>query len=72
MAKSKSIWIAFTADELELPLAVADTCKELAKCLGVTDSYVFKLAGNERSGVRCGYKVERIDVGLDWRQKNGL
>lgn len=72
MAKSRSLWIAFTSDSLELPLVVADTSKELAKYLGVTESYVFKLAGNVRSGVRCGYKVERIDVGLDWRKNNGL
>lgn len=72
MAKSRSLWIAFTSDELELPLYVADTCKELAEYLGVTDGYVFKLAGNERKGIRCGYKVEKVEVGFEWRQENGL
>ena len=65
MAKSRSLWIAFTSDELELPLYVADTCKELAEYLGITLHYAIKL-------VRCGYKVERIDVGLEWRERNGL
>lgn len=72
MAKSRSLWIAFTSDELELPLYVADTCKELAEYLGITLHYAIKLARNERKGIRCGYKVEKIDVGLEWRERNGL
>lgn len=72
MAKSRSLWIAFSADEFELPLAVADNSKELAKYLGVTESYVLKKAYKKLSGERCGYKIERIEVGLEWRERNGL
>lgn len=72
MAKSRSIWMAISADELELPLYVADTSKELAKHLGVTESYIHKKAYKKLNGEKCGYKVERIEVGLEWRERNGL
>lgn len=74
MAKSRSLWIAFTADSLELPLVVADTSKELARYLGVSQNLVHKKVYQRQkfSGEKCGYKVEKIDVGLEWRERNGL
>mgnify|MGYP000018877188 CR=1 FL=1 len=72
MAKSKSLWIAFTSDELELPIAVADTAKELGKYLGITENGVFKNKHQKSTGEISGYKVERIDIGVDWRDKHGL
>lgn len=74
MAKSRSLWIAFTSDSLELPLVVADTSRELAKYLGVSQNLVHKKVYQKQkfSGEKCGYKVEKIDVGLEWRERNGL
>ena len=74
MAKSRSLWIAFTSDSLELPLIVADTSRELAKHLGVSQESVHKKVYQKQkySGEKCGYKVEKIDVGLEWRERNGL
>lgn len=73
MARSRSIWIAVSADKFELPFAIADNSKELARYLGVSESYVLKKARDKRlTGGKCGYKIERVDVGLDWRERNGL
>lgn len=72
MAKSRSLWVAFSSDSLELPFVVADTSRELARYLGVSENYVLKKVYQKLSGEKCGYKVERIDVGLEWRERNGL
>lgn len=47
----KYIWLAVTADEYELPLAVADSAKELGNCFGlsaktVTNSTLMKYDGS--------------------------
>ena len=70
MAKGENLWIAFSKDELELPLAVADTYKELAEFLGVTNNFVLKLAKNKRNGKRFG--VKKINIDLNWRKKYEL
>ena len=41
MGNSKTLYLKTTKDDLELPIAVADTGEELARILGVTKSNVF-------------------------------
>ncbi len=69
---SSFLWLAVTTDELELPIVVADTAKELGKYLGITENGVFKNKHQKSTGEISGYKVEKIDVDLDWRDKHGL
>ena len=53
-----NIWMYVTDDEYELPMAVADTCAELAKLVGVTtnairlDRYRARLNGNKSRFVK--------------------
>ncbi len=51
------IWMAVTADRLELPLAVADTARELAIKMGVKTTQIEKSWYAKRSGRRKGYRV---------------
>lgn len=55
-----------------MPVAVADTAKELGKYLGITENGVFKNKHQKSTGEISGYKVKKIDVDLDWRDKHGL
>ena len=58
------LWMAVTADEYELPIAVADTSIELGKMLGVSDSTIAVSIKKKFDGRRNGYrylKVENID-----------
>lgn len=51
---TKYIWICVEADEYELPLAVADTARELAEMMGTTkhniDTFVSKGCNGKLSG----------------------
>lgn len=38
---SESLWIACTADKYELPIAVADSAKELARYLGIAENSAY-------------------------------
>lgn len=59
----KKLWMAVTPDIYELPLAIADTAKSLAKMLGVTESNVCHLWHRKRKGdIRCKYYIYRIEV----------
>jgi hypothetical protein len=57
-------WLAVTPDELELPLAVAETAQELGKMLGISGNTImaseFRSAGGRNSG-RKFIKVPRED-----------
>ena len=41
--KSKNIYVAYTHDEYELPVAVADTAAELAKMVGITRQSLYTM-----------------------------
>lgn len=60
----KYLWLAVTPDELELPLAVAETADELGKMLGISGNTImaseFRGAGGRCSG-RKFVKVPRED-----------
>lgn len=58
------LWMAVTADEYELPIAVADTSIELGQMLGVSDSTITTSIKKKLDGSRSGLrylKVENID-----------
>ena len=74
MNKQRYLWMAVTADEYELPLAVEDTAAELARRLGVSENTVRTVeyrGKNEmyrrtRKGPMPGfgtrYKVRKVEV----------
>lgn len=55
------LWIAVTADEYELPLAVADTGTELSKMLGVSCSAITH-AMQRGYGKRAKQKYLKVEV----------
>lgn len=65
MGKKKYIWMAVEADEYELPLAVADTAKEMGEIFGVHKDSVIDSASKNRSGKITGRKFVRIERGKD-------
>ena len=74
MSKQRYLWLAVTADEYELPLAVENTAAELARRLGVSEDTVRVMeyrGKNERyrrtkkgpmPGFGVRYKVRKVEV----------
>jgi hypothetical protein len=57
-----TLYMNVTKDELELPLAVADTVAELAKMVGVRENSIFGAMGRaKKSGCKCAYVRVEID-----------
>lgn len=52
------LYLRTTTDKYELPIAVADTAKELAEELGVTEGTVYTQISKKRNG---WYKVDLED-----------
>lgn len=50
------VYMAITLDSLELPIAVADTVKELEEVLGLSENTVWRVMSRAKSkGWRCKY-----------------
>jgi hypothetical protein len=74
MSKKRYLWLAVTADEYELPLAVEDTAAALARRLGVSEDTVRVMeyrGKNERyrrtkkgpmPGFGVRYKVRKVEA----------
>ena len=45
-----TLWLMVTTDELELPLAVADSKKELAYMINVSDKYINTYVSRQKRG----------------------
>lgn len=56
----KYYWMAVTADEYELPLAVADSSFSLAAMLGVKHGTIQALEARHRSGRNTGRRIIKI------------
>ena len=50
-SKKVIVWMAVSQDELRLPIAIADTAKELAELLGTTENAVKCGASKSRHGI---------------------
>ncbi len=57
----QSIWMAVTTDRLELPLAVADTARELGEMLGVSQNAICSRLCKGHSGKLLGYKIVKVE-----------
>ena len=74
MSKQRYLWLAVTANEYELPLAVEDTAAALARRLGVSENTVRTMeyrGKNERyrrtrkgpmPGFGTRYKIRKVEV----------
>ena len=74
IGKQRYLWMAVTADEYELPLAVEDTAAALARRLGVSEDTVRVMeyrGKNERyrrtkkgpiPGFGTRYKIRKVEV----------
>ena len=62
-SKKAIVWMAVSQDELRLPIAIADTAKELAELLGTTENNVKSSASKCKHGVykNSRYIAVRID-----------
>ena len=57
-----TLYIKVTSDEYELPLAVGDTVRELAKMLGVkSDSIYSQMSHSKHNGYFCSYQKIEVD-----------
>ena len=57
------VWMALSQDKFSLPVAIADTAKELAELLGTTENAVKSEASKGRHGIikKPRYISVRID-----------
>ena len=62
-SKKSIVWMAVSQDELRLPIAIADTAKELAELLGTTENNVKSSTSKSKHGVykNSRYIAVRID-----------
>lgn len=51
------LWMAVTPDELELPIAVEDNPRMLARKMHTTTNNIFTKKYRKSNGKVCGYKV---------------
>lgn len=56
----KYYWMAVTADEYELPLAVAESSFSLAEMLGIHQGTVLACEAKHRSGKITGRRIIKI------------
>lgn len=63
----KYLWMAVEADEYELPIAVADTARELGAIYGVTADTVITLERGNYSGSKTGMKYVKVR-NEEWRK----
>lgn len=57
---SKYIWLCVDADEYELPIAVADSARELAEKMGTSKNNVENNAWREYNGKCTGIRYLKI------------
>lgn len=63
-----ALWVKTTSDEFELPVAVADSCKELARMCQTRTDTIYSAISHAKAGTRsrtCYKKVEYEDGELD-------
>ena len=62
------LWMAVTPDEYELPIAVADTTRELSKMLGLKGNFIPKMYCLHKKGVYkdwSWYKIVKVELEED-------
>lgn len=62
MSTGKYLWMAVTADEYELPLAVEDTAVKLGALLGLAKHTVSENISKGRTGKSNGYRFVKVRI----------
>ena len=57
---SEYLWLCVETDEYELPLAVADTARELGEIFGVKTTTIIADAYRKHDGRQNGYKYVKV------------
>lgn len=60
-----TVWILVTKDEFELPVAIADTAKELARICGVSNRTVISGALRSKSGKVKKSRYIKVEIDDD-------
>lgn len=60
MGRAKYLWMAVTADDLELPLAVADSAKELGQMVGISHETIMTSEYRRTSGKSTGRRFVKV------------
>lgn len=60
-----TVWILVTRDEFELPVAIADTAKELARICGVSNRTVISGALRSKSGKVKKSRYIKVEIDDD-------
>lgn len=58
------LWMEVTQDEYELPICVAETCKELALMVGMKPESIFKSIQRQRNGESKTKRFIRVEEDL--------
>lgn len=59
----EKLYFIVTVDELEWPIAVGNSIKELARDFGKNENYIYKKMKRQRKGLNVrDYKVEVVEV----------
>lgn len=59
---TKAIWMKVTMDEYELPVAVADSVRELSEMTGATDNNIRSSYSKYKSGQRKTCQYRKVEV----------
>lgn len=62
------VYMAVTADKYELPLAIADSPKQLAKLVGTTPAKISSAIGKNINGKYLGLKY--VKVWIDYNEED--
>lgn len=67
-----TIWMTVSNDEFELPIAVAETVKELAYLMRVSESAIYAVQRQEKKHLPClKYFVRKVKVEDDRKPRTG-
>ena len=56
------VWMAVSADKYELPIAIADTAKELAEMIGYKEQSVIHAIYRKTTGKKTGIIIYKVEI----------
>lgn len=60
-----TIWMKVTADEYELPMAVADSAAELARMVGCNENCIYSVVSKIKKGKTKHGRYRKVEVDDD-------
>lgn len=65
----KTQWMKVSNDKFELPIASADSARELAKMLGISENTIYAALSHKKDGMKTCYIKVEIEIGFDDEEK---